>query len=183
MTGPDATPSASAGARPSAGAAARWDCPPAAPAPPHAAPRTWERVRRRIAVTPGCWWWTGAVADDGYGRVSVGDVTWRVSRWVWTAWRGPIPPGLVVMHRVCDEPLCARLDHLAVGTQQENLATMGRRGRGAGPHHWGRGDRRGLAARSRAIRDAILAHGPGSPELAAAIAAGDPLRDQLALWP
>jgi HNH endonuclease len=44
------------------------------------------------------------------------------------AHKGPIPEGLVVCHR-CDNPSCIAIDHLFVGTQQENIADMWRKGR------------------------------------------------------
>ncbi len=41
---------------------------------------------------------------------------------------GPIPEGMVVCHR-CDTPACINPDHLFVGTQQDNIADMHRKGR------------------------------------------------------
>ena len=48
------------------------------------------------------------------------------------AHHGPIPDGMVVCHR-CDNPSCIAIDHLFVGTQQENIADMWRKGR----QRWG----------------------------------------------
>lgn len=69
-------------------------------------------------------------------------------RWVWEQVNGPIPPGLVVMHR-CDNPPCFRLDHLALGTQADNLADMRTKGRGNE-----RGGRKSHCPRGHAYPDA-----------------------------
>lgn len=45
---------------------------------------------------------------------------WRVSRLVWTLANGPIPDGVYVCHH-CDNTLCVRLDHLFLGTAQDNM--------------------------------------------------------------
>ena len=47
----------------------------------------------------------------------------RLARWLLSA-----GPGEVVRHR-CDARACIRIDHLMIGTQQENLADALRRGR------------------------------------------------------
>ena len=48
--------------------------------------------------------------------------TQLLHRWVWEQVNGPIPPGMVVMHR-CDNPPCFRLDHLMLGTQPTTWPT------------------------------------------------------------
>jgi len=75
----------------------------------------------------------------------------------------------IAMHEVCDLPLCVRAEavggHLEVGTQAQNLAQMGRAGRGGGrgwPHRWYGLDRTQRAARFRALRDAV--HDGWNPE-------------------
>lgn len=44
---------------------------------------------------------------------------------------GPVPDGLVVRHR-CDNPICCNVEHLELGTQQDNVNDVKARGRGAG---------------------------------------------------
>jgi len=68
----------------------------------------------------------------------------------------------IVMHEVCDLPLCVRAEkvggHLEVGTQAQNLAQIGRTGRGGGrgwPHRWYGLHPTQRATRSRALRDAV----------------------------
>jgi hypothetical protein len=57
--------------------------------------------------------------------------TVRVSRWMWWAWYGPLPARSVVLYR-CDLPICVRFDHLAVGSQRDNLLMAAHRDRIAG---------------------------------------------------
>jgi len=52
----------------------------------------------------------------------------RAHRLVWSLAHGPVPAGLVVMHK-CDVPACINLNHLIIGTQSDNLADARRKGR------------------------------------------------------
>jgi hypothetical protein len=51
-----------------------------------------------------------------------------VHRLVWEQAHGPIPEGMVVMH-ICDNPPCYNLEHLRLGTQDENIRDMRLKGR------------------------------------------------------
>jgi len=79
----------------------------------------------------GCVEWKRR-GKDGYGVTSVTvdgkEKPTRAHRWVWERLRGPIPEGLVVMH-VCDNPPCVNIDHLRIGTIQENTHDMMLKGR------------------------------------------------------
>ncbi|PPK90202.1 hypothetical protein CLV92_12611 [Kineococcus xinjiangensis] len=117
-----------------------------------------------------CWLWVGAIADDGYGRFYLRrDRRVRVvrpNRYVLAAVRrldlGSVE---VAEHAVCDVPLCVRVagdetDHIWASTQAANLQRMLNRARGGGEwwqHRWRGGDRASIAARSRALRDAVRA--------------------------
>jgi hypothetical protein len=72
-----------------------------------------------------CRVWQGPVNHAGYGQ---NGRKGRVHRWVWESVYGPIPDGMVVMHK-CDNRPCFRLDHLQLGTQAENAADMARKKR------------------------------------------------------
>ncbi len=102
-------------------------------------------------------------------------------RWLWEQDVGPLPAGVRLRH-CCDETSCVRLAHLLPGSHRLNMGDMTRRGRAGSPHHHGRADIRGPAGRARAIR-AALAGGYHPDRLTAAITAGEPWRQQLALFP
>jgi len=140
------------------------------------------RFDRKVVWSPTCLWWVGAIGDDGYGRFASG--TGRVMsahRWLWEHDVGPLPAGVRLRH-CCDETGCVRLAHLIPGSHRLNMGDMTRRGRAGGPHHHGRADIRGPAGRARAIR-AALTGGYHPDRLTAAMIAGEPWRQQLALFP
>lgn len=93
-------------------------------------PKSLEQRIERIPEA-GCWIWTGAVNDDGYGRV-YGKWTGRrrmtAHRWVYESTFGKIPVGMSVLHR-CDVASCVNPDHLYLGTQIQNVADRHKRGR------------------------------------------------------
>lgn len=78
----------------------------------------------------GCWLWTAAVNRNGYGKVQVARKHLTAHRWSWLLHRGPIPDGLHVLHR-CDVPGCVNPAHLWLGTNQDNMDDMRRKGRAA----------------------------------------------------
>ena len=59
----------------------------------------------------------------GYGRITSGGKRQYLHRWVWEQINGPIPKGMVIMHR-CDNPPCFRYDHLTIGTHTDNVRDM-----------------------------------------------------------
>jgi hypothetical protein len=78
--------------------------------------------------------WIAARTRKGYGILQVGGPKSRKTtahRIAWVLAYGDLSPEMVVMHR-CDNPSCVNIDHLAVGTQQQNLADMKSKGR----HQW-----------------------------------------------
>jgi HNH endonuclease len=94
--------------------------------------RFWEKVDRR----PGnqCWLWTGATDSSGYGSLLGFDgrvegahrVSYRLNV-------GPIPKGKKIRHVVCDNPPCVRPDHIAPGSQKQNIKDMYDKGRASVP--------------------------------------------------
>lgn len=76
-------------------------------------------------VTP-CLEWTGATTR-GYGVVSVDGRLVYVHRLAWMQAFGD-PGALHVLHK-CDNPPCARLDHLFTGTNRDNIDDMIAKGR------------------------------------------------------
>lgn len=97
--------------------------------------RPYDRVMSRTALRPdGCIEYQGSRSRYGYGQTRVGsraDGTRRsvkVHRLVWEEHHGPIPEGLVVRHK-CDNPPCCNIEHLEIGTQQDNIRDKVERGR------------------------------------------------------
>lgn len=67
------------------------------------------RAKRWTVSSDGCWKWTGALDEDGYGR----------HRSVWTEFNGPVPSGMVLHHR-CHTRSCVNPDHLELITPSEH---------------------------------------------------------------
>ena len=80
----------------------------------------------------GCWVWKGAKHRDGYGRANVkkaGKTLIRIAhRIAWEFTYGAIPADRDVCHS-CDERLCCNPQHLWLGTHQQNMGDMARKGR------------------------------------------------------
>jgi hypothetical protein len=67
-----------------------------------------------------CWNWTGKPMASGYGRMQVNGKTIRAHRAAWLYATGEVPK-LDVLHK-CDNRRCVRLEHLFLGTIQDNMA-------------------------------------------------------------
>jgi hypothetical protein len=91
------------------------------------AERFWEKVEK----TEGCWRWTGAKYNYGYGKIRRGGKTILAHRVSWILHKGPIPEGMCVCHH-CDNPPCTNPAHLFLGTHQDNAVDRERKGRGGG---------------------------------------------------
>lgn len=78
----------------------------------------------RLDRSGECWLWNGGRTGLGYGRVGEE----YVHRLVYAQEVGPIPEGHGVLHR-CDNPPCARPDHLFTGTQADNIRDALAKGR------------------------------------------------------
>ena len=85
----------------------------------------------------GCWEWTGTTNDYGYGILLMpGEVSVRAHRYSYERAYGPIPLGMVVMHR-CDNPPCVHPEHLRLGTKADNNRDTGiKRRHNYGVKHW-----------------------------------------------
>lgn len=90
---------------------------------------THERFWTRKEVTDsGCWLWTGARNNCGYGKVR-----WRgrlvyVHRLAYYLTHGRNPQGGCVLHK-CDTPACFNPEHLQGGTHSTNLKHQYQRNR------------------------------------------------------
>lgn len=81
-----------------------------------------------------CWEWRGEIirgkspGKGGYGRFVYLDRRVSAHRFAWEASRGEIPEGLWVLHR-CDNRKCCNVEHLFLGTRQDNIRDMCEKGR------------------------------------------------------
>lgn len=96
-----------------------------------------ERVLSRIQKdeSTGCWNFTGAKNDFGYGIVGNGGTRAgndRAHRITYRHFNGEIPKGLFVCHR-CDNPACCNPEHLFLGTADDNHRDMREKGRHSKP--------------------------------------------------
>lgn len=94
----------------------------------------WEVIERHIERVPfsGCWIWTGALKGKGYANTGTYRNTQRGHRVTWELRNGPIPKGLMVLHR-CDVRCCVNPDHLFLGTARDNILDAIAKGRAHPP--------------------------------------------------
>lgn len=71
----------------------------------------WDRFWAKVAVTPGCWLWTGGLVF-GYGKFGMPGKTWRAHRFAWELLVGPIPPEMELDHAICQNKACVNPAHL-----------------------------------------------------------------------
>jgi hypothetical protein len=100
-----------------------------------------ERWQAKVSPEPmsGCWLWTGAVKELGYGVIGLGtrqQGTAKAHRVSWTLHRGEIPAGMNVLHR-CDNPSCVNPAHLFLGTLKDNARDCVSKGRNFVPDNRG----------------------------------------------
>lgn len=128
------------------------------PKPRPLAERFWEKVRK----TKTCWLWTAARHDTGYGQIGIGGFRSkprRAHRVSWEMKHGPIPKGLLVLHK-CDIRACVRPSHLFLGTHKSNTQDAMKKGRLAVGVRHGRakiGEFAVRAIRTSKSKDRVLA--------------------------
>lgn len=115
----------------------------------------WDRFHDKISPEPnsGCWLWTGATKELGYGVIGLGrreEGTAKAHRVAYHLYCGPIEDGQVICHK-CDNPLCVNPDHLFAGTLKDNSRDCAAKGRNFIP------DNRGERAKwAKLTDDAVL---------------------------
>lgn len=80
----------------------------------------------------GCWEWLKARTSWGYGCFRDGNKVLISHKESYKAFVGSVPKGLFVCHH-CDNRSCINPDHLFLGTQQDNMDDMIRKGRSVKP--------------------------------------------------
>lgn len=82
-----------------------------------------------VTTESDCWEWQGRTDKDGYGRTHFGGKDRGVHRLVaMFIFDFDIESELLVCHH-CDNPPCLNPDHIFVGTNQDNMDDMVRKGR------------------------------------------------------
>lgn len=85
-----------------------------------ASPRAATQPIGYVVQENGCWEWTGAIDQCGYGRLNVGGKVWLAHRMIFERTNGPIPEGMQCDH-LCRHRSCVNPDHIEVVSQRENL--------------------------------------------------------------
>jgi hypothetical protein len=92
------------------------------------ADRFFEKVRK----TSGCWYWSAAVNNKGYGQMLISKTPRHIvalaHRISWELAYGAVPEGMGVLHK-CDTPTCVNPAHLFLGDQRINMADAKAKGR------------------------------------------------------
>ncbi len=91
--------------------------------------RFWRKVQK-TRDPEACWPWLNGRSGSGYGVYTLRGKYFYAHRFAWELYHGlPVPYGKIVRH-LCDNPLCCRPTHLAIGTHADNMADMVAHGRG-----------------------------------------------------
>lgn len=80
------------------------------------------RLEAKLSPEPntGCYLWTGAAHEDGYGHINVAGRTANAHRVTWILEHGDITAESVIDH-LCRQPACCNPAHLENVSQVENL--------------------------------------------------------------
>lgn len=95
---------------------------------PLARPTLEERFWAKVDKSGGCWLWTAALNNRGYGQITINNRRVYAHRLSYEMANGPIPKRLEVLHE-CDTPNCVNPAHLSLGTHLDNMKDMLSKGR------------------------------------------------------
>lgn len=92
--------------------------------------RLWSKID--VRGSDECWPWIGKSRHSfGYGTIGLPGSSRPITSHhaIWETLYGPIPRGLMVRHKVCDNPPCCNPQHLRLGTHDDNMADAAESGR------------------------------------------------------
>jgi len=98
-----------------------------------------QRFLEGISVGDDCWEWLKFKDRNGYGQLQhyLGPPhrtqSWKVHRYAYVLFIGPIPKGMLVCHK-CDNPSCVKPSHLFLGTYADNRRDCIKKGRDSKRH-------------------------------------------------
>ena len=87
-----------------------------------------ERFEKKIGNMDDCWEWIGGLSQFGYGHFFMRGKLEQAHRASWKIYKGKIPKGLCVCH-TCDNRKCVNPKHLWLGTRNDNIQDMIKKGR------------------------------------------------------
>ena len=88
-------------------------------------------ITRLFGFDGPCTVWKGCIRkDSGYGQAYYKGKHVRAHRMAWEEAHGPIPEGMQVLHK-CDNKPCVNVDHLFLGTHDDNMKDKVAKGRQA----------------------------------------------------
>ena len=86
----------------------------------------WMRVDKN--APNGCWLWTGAITDRGYGHIQINRRFYYTHRLAYQQLVRKLKPGEWCLHK-CDTPRCLNPEHLFIGDHAANMADKRAKGR------------------------------------------------------
>lgn len=85
-----------------------------------------DRILKKVEkdIHTGCWRWTGATINKGYGKINIEGKTLLTHRVSWEVFNNKkIPQNDLVLHK-CDNGMCVNPDHLFLGNHKDNTQDM-----------------------------------------------------------
>ncbi len=84
------------------------------------------RFHTKYVMEPlsGCWLWTGALDNLGYGRINVNGLSNSMLAHRFSAMIHGLDMTKPVIRHLCNNPSCVNPEHLDPGTQKENMKDM-----------------------------------------------------------